>query len=140
MPTEAQQNLAAFYDEIVRRAYSGACNRWCQTEPDLQPNDGGVTLVPRGYVAPEWIEQWPTLATAPGDFPEPAFVLDRYAVEQALTAILKLTSTIDISPGGAMTRRHLHIAEQEADARVLSDPHVDLIVQVAVFGRVVFDL
>lgn len=114
MPTDAQLRLAAFYDEIVRRAYSGACNHWCRWAPD--PADGeGVALVPRDYGnRQDFLDAWPALPIGPGNTREPAFLLDRYAVEQAFTRILQRDSDIPLSDD------------------------TNLIVQVAVFGRIVF--
>jgi hypothetical protein len=139
MPTEAQRRLAEFYGEIVRRA-PHACRHWAVDEPGYAVNDGGVTLVPGGqWVAPEWIELWPTLPLASGDQPEPAFVLDRYAVEQAFTRILKLDSEFRSGTGQLqVSLRDLHLAELQANAALLSDLHLDFVVQVAVFGRAVF--
>jgi hypothetical protein len=135
MTTEHQQRLAGFYDEVVRRAYTGACNHWCRSGPNLETASGVALFPPAGgYVRDEFLAAWPTVAGKPG------FILDCYAVEQAFTRILKLDSDIDISPGSTQTRKHLHVAEQEADARVLSNGHVDLVVQIAVFDRVVFAL
>jgi hypothetical protein len=136
MPTDAQKRLAAFYDEIVRRAYSGACNHWCQTEPDLAVEEGVTMVPPRGgYVRADFLDAWPTLPIGPGDTREPAFVLDRYAVEQAFTRILKHDSDITLSDD---TYRVLHLAEQDADDAALRDSHVNLVVQIAVFGKIVF--
>jgi hypothetical protein len=132
MPTEAQQRLAAFYDEIVRRAYSGACNHWCRSAPNLE-GTGGVTLLPPvgGYVRQEFLDAWPQLSAAVG----PGFVLDRYAVEQAFTRILKRDTDIVLPDE---TRRQLQLAEQEASTVSLLSGHVNLVVQVAVFGDLVF--
>lgn len=135
MPTEHQQRLAGFYDNVVRLAYSGACNHWCRTAPDL-PVDDGVTLVPREYGNPAFFEAWPTLPIGPGDALEPAFVLDRYVVEQTFTRILKYGSDID----AGVFRRELHVAEQEGDIRKIGTVQVNFVVQIAVFGKVVFGL
>lgn len=136
MPTEAQDRLASFYDEVVRRAYSGASNHWCQTAADLAVDDG-VTLMPpaSGYTRDGLLDTWPTLPIGPGDTREPAFILDRYAVEQAFARLLK--SGTD-RPTPLPVRRRLHLAEQHGDAAVLNDSDIDLVVQIAVFGRVVF--
>jgi hypothetical protein len=138
MPTEAQRRLTEFYDEVVRRAPQ-TCRHWAVDEPEYAVNDGGITLVPGGqWIAPEWIALWPTLPVASGDQPEPAFVLDRYVVEQAFTRILKLDSEFRRPGELQMPLRNLELAELHADATLLSGVHINLVVQVAVFGRVVF--
>lgn len=137
MPTEAQLRLTAFYQAVVDRALSGACNHWCQSDPGLPAPGNAVTLVPR-FITPEHIALWPTLPVASGDFAEPACVLSPEAVRDAFTAILRLDSTVPESEISAMSRRVLHAVEQAGDASALSDGHVNAVVQVAVFGRVVF--
>jgi hypothetical protein len=129
MCPDARLRLNDFYDEIIRRAYSGACNHWCRSAPNLDGD--GVTLLPRAGLVQEFLDAWPTLTAAVG----PGFVLDRRTVEQAFTRILKHDSDITLSDG---TYRHLHLAEQNADDGSLRDAHVNLVVQIAVFGRIVF--
>lgn len=132
MTTEAQQRLADFYDRVIERACSGACRQWMMKTGEAPA--GGALLRPRAYARANFLEAWPEA------FGQPGFVLDRTAVEWAFTQILKLDSDVDITPGSDQTRKHLHVAEQHADARAISDGHVDLVVQIAVFGRVVFPL
>jgi hypothetical protein len=132
MTTAAQARLNDFYDEIVRRSYSGACNHWCSTLPHLEDSNGVLLTPPRGgYVREDFLAAWPRLSETVG----PAFVLDRQAVERAFTRILKHDSDIALSDD---VRHYLHRAEQDADDIALRDGHVNLIVQIAVFGRIVF--
>ncbi len=133
-----QQRLARFYDQIVGLARSGACDHWCRafTEPAFPDS---VTLRPPagGYPFQELCDAWPTLSAGPGTSPAPAFVLDRYAVEAALTQILERDGAI---PHYGPLRRELHLAEQEADTCKIAPMHVDFVVQTAVFGKVIFAL
>lgn len=129
------ESLSAFYHQVWQLAMAGGSNHWARTTtvhpgpPDL------VALVPRQYIAPEWIQLWPTLPVGdPGG--EAGYVPTCDTLQDAFTAVLRTNGpSVDIDP---VTRRKLHLAEQQRDVEALSPAQADILLQVAVFGRVVF--
>lgn len=127
--------LGDFYREVWQLAMAGGSNHWARTT-GLHPGPAGsVALVPRQYIAPEWIKLWPTL---PADDPdgEAGYVPTPHSLQSAFTAVLRTNA-----PSVAVdddVRRALHLAEQQRDAGQLSPAQADVLLQVAVFGRVVF--
>lgn len=128
-------SLDDFYHDVWRLAMSGGSNYWAKTTTVHPGPAGTAALVPRQYIAPEWIELWPTLPLGdPGG--EAGYVPTTDSLQRAFTTVLRTNGpNADVDP---VTRRKLHLAEQQRDAELLSPGQADVLLQVAVFGRVVF--
>lgn len=124
--------LQDFYHQTWQLALTGpASQSWCQATTEHAGPPGTLALVPRGYIAPEWIALWPKLPDG-----EPGFVPTVSLIEDAYTKILRTNApTVQVDAG---VRRALHLAEQERDTAKLDAGLTDVVLQVAVFGWVVF--
>jgi len=124
-----------FYEAVWILALAGGSNNWCRATEQHTGPAGVVALVPRAYADPA-LAPWPTLPEGdpqgqPGWLPSP----DR--IEAAFTAILR-TNGPRVEVGGPSLVSALHMAEQHLEIAELAPALADRVLQVAVFGRVVF--
>jgi hypothetical protein len=128
-------SLSAFYHDMWQLAMAGGSNNWARTTTKHPGPAGLVALVPRQYIAPEWIKLWPTLPLGdPGG--EAGYVPTSDTLRDAFTAVLRTNGpSVSINPD---IKRALHLAEQQRDSSQLTPAQADILLQVAVFGRVVF--
>jgi hypothetical protein len=131
MTVYTSETRRVFYDQVLQLALRlQGRDRWCRAVPANVP--GGMALVPDNYVTPEWIAEWPVLPDG-----EPGWVPSNERIQAAFTAILRATGrTAVVSTEG---RHAIHMAEQYYDYDRLGAPAADLVLQIAVFGRVIFD-
>lgn len=125
-----------FYDHLWWRAVSHS--DWCQVTTGNLGAEKVTALVPRGYVAPEWIEKWPTLAED-GPHSEPGWVPTPAKIQVAVDAILRGQALTMGHHGDQVARRRLALAVQHVNADELPPWLCDRILQIAVFGQVVFE-
>lgn len=120
--------LRAFYDQVWRLALTGAALCWCRQTRYRSDH----LLVPAWNPVPgaPTTGDWPILPDTEviGWIPTPE------KIEAAFTAVLRTNApAVEVDPG---IRRALHLAEQERDTAKLDATLADVILQVAVFGRV----
>lgn len=122
-------DLATFYESTLKIALMPGGIDWARAIDD----PGQLVLVPRLWVAPEWIERWPTLPSG-----EPGWVCNIMAISEAYAKILQ-DDDDQIRRFFHRGRHDLQLGEQMRDARLIRSPHLaSRVLQVAVFGEVIF--
>jgi hypothetical protein len=94
---------------------------------------GQLALIPRLWVAPEWIARWPVLPDG-----KPGWICNIEAISGAFAKILR-DDDDQIRRFFHRGRHDLHLGEQMRDARLIRSPDLaSRVLQVAVFGEVIF--
>jgi hypothetical protein len=125
----------AFHHDIWQRALIDGRNHWCK----IANQEGGtVTLVPHDDEGERSIARWPALpeGVAQGT---PGWIPAGDRIEAALGAIMRgERSLMTGHHGDNAARQQLHLAEQHVNAQELPLWICDRVLQVAVFGQVLF--
>jgi hypothetical protein len=136
MAVHISESLRAFYDTVWQRAVSSGASRWCQI---VELPSGIDALLPNmdQLLTAQELMAWPVLpervtwvegSGVSGWVPSP----DK--MRAAFTAILR-----DRHPDGDYSlRQDLRVAELHVNAQELTPAQKDLVLQIAVFGRVLF--
>lgn len=135
MTTPIPDSLHAFYTQVWELALQGGSNHWCRATNQHAGPAGARVLVPRDGIPAGHYALWPVLA-ASDPFERPGFLPNAQDVRDAFTAILRTNApAVQVDPG---VRRALHLAEQERDVAKLDPALADVVLQVAVFGQVIY--
>lgn len=134
-----------FYHRIWQRALAIEGRRWYEvTEQHLGPA-GVIALVPSPQLllTPRQLMAWPVLPEQPehaGAVQLPGWVPTTRRLEAAYASILRADGPALMRGhvGDEAVRRRLRLAEQHVNADELLTTDADLVLQVAIFGQVVF--
>lgn len=134
--------LRRFYHDVWQLALdpeqpATGSHSWCQATMDHDGPPGVVAVVPTGgHLTPEWLERWPRITLAGYVTDQPGFIPTSDNIQDAFTTIVRGCRT-EVGVG-ELTRWALRRAELDADAGMLTAAQADVVLQVAIFGKVVF--
>jgi hypothetical protein len=126
-----------FYDQIWRRALADDCTQWCRSLEE--PGTDRVVLVPHDDEHEDRSGAWPVLPDGDSEG-MPGWAPDSDKIERAFAAILRSgRDRADLGGvGNERVRYRIRLAEDHVSAEELPRWICDLVLQVAIFGRVVF--